>query len=237
MEWSRSRHWLLRHDPAPLRLVAALVPRHARAGQQASRGDMAGDPPPRRAAPGKVEREPGGEEGHVGIGQVIVDPPGEPLPVAGRAAPVPEARHDNAGGRAPAALSIILVPDVHRLVTGIAGAVVILGASASHPVAEGIELGRAIGRADHDPAERRLEGLEQLLAQPLAGSDREVRIGGQVGKAVDRGDLGIEEVAHEEMARQPLAAQLGELGHAHRGRARRRSVWRCCWPAHPAVPS
>jgi ABC-type phosphate transport system substrate-binding protein len=65
-------------------------------------------------------------------------------------------------------------------------------------VAERIDLRRAIGRADREPSEGRLQRLQQGLAQIPAGGDGQVGIVGEIAHALDHRDLAVEEFAHEE---------------------------------------
>ncbi len=60
-------------------------------------------------------------------------------------------------------------------------------------VAEGVDLGRAIGGADGEPPEGRLQRLQQICAEPAAGGDGEVGIVRDVAQAVKGGDFGLEE--------------------------------------------
>ena len=50
--------------------------------------------------------------------------------------------------------------------------------------------------------------LQQVLAKRAAGLDREVGVVGNVGDAVEVGDLREEEVAHEEVLGQPHAPEI-----------------------------
>jgi len=59
-------------------------------------------------------------------------------------------------------------------------------------------------------AELRPDRLEQVLAQPRAGRDRQLGIVGHVGDAVVIGDLGVEHVAHEEVLGQAHPAKILE---------------------------
>ncbi|MCY1546753.1 hypothetical protein D9M68_827680 [compost metagenome] len=87
-------------------------------------------------------------------------------------------------------------------------------------IAETVDLHRAKGRSDGEFAEARLQRLQQVFAQRRAGRDRQVRVVGNIGKAMDHGDFRIEEIAQEEILREPDAAQIFEaldgFGLAHR---------------------
>jgi len=64
--------------------------------------------------------------------------------------------------------------------------------------------------------ERRLQRLQQFLAEPLACLDRQIGILGDVGDAVEIGDFGVQEIAKEEVLRQPYAAKIFQPLHRTR---------------------
>jgi len=83
-------------------------------------------------------------------------------------------------------------------------------------VAEAVDLGAAIGGTDGDAAEAVHQRFERLLAELAAGHDREIRIVREILDAVEIGNLGIEEIAHEEVLAEPHTAQLLERTHTLR---------------------
>ena len=62
-------------------------------------------------------------------------------------------------------------------------------------------------------AEGRVQGLEQLFAEPGAGRDGEVGIVRNVGNAVEVRDLAMEHLAHEEVLGQANPTELFEGLH------------------------
>lgn len=147
---------------------------------------------------------------------MVVDPPGELLPVPLRLEAVSEGRQDDAGGSAHEAIRIPAIPDVSGVVRFIRCTAISAFARTLHLVAETIDLGRAEGRAESDPSESSLQRFEQIFAQSRAGSDREIGIVGHIVETVDRSDVGKEEIPHEEGLRQAHAAKFGEAGDAGR---------------------
>src|SRR3569623_1836123 len=209
---------------------------HARPGQAASRVHVAVDAPHRPLVPVEVEGAEFGEEEPPRIRQVIVDPPGEPLPVARAVEAIPYRRHDDARRRAHMPGGIAPVPDMASVAVLVERAIIARLPGAHQPVAKRVDLAVAIGAADRDSAEAILQRLEQLLAQRGALGDRQVRVVGQVAQPMDRGDLGIEEVAHEEGFRQPRAAKVRQRGNAG-GRFHPPSRLRVSTRASPISPS
>src|SRR5690606_5814838 len=66
-------------------------------------------------------------------------------------------------------------------------------------VAEVVDFGRAVSGADGNLAKAGLQRFEQGLAQHGAGGDGQIGIFRDVGHAIGRSDLGIEEIAKEEI--------------------------------------
>ncbi len=90
--------------------------------------------------PGNVESPIGREEVQTGMWQVIVDPPCEQAPVAGRLVSFPELRYDNACGGPHEAIGVPPIPDVSGMVGFVARASVSCLLSALHLVAETVDL-------------------------------------------------------------------------------------------------
>src|SRR5208282_2743424 len=90
------------------------------------------------------------------------------------------------------ALGIAAVPNVAAVIAWVR--------SAAEPVAvaELVDRRRAVGRADRQPAEGRLQWFQQLLAQLATSSDCQVRSVRDVWDAMEVGDLTVQEIAHEE---------------------------------------
>ena len=96
-----------------------------------------------------VERTELREELQMGIGQVVVDLPGQCPPVGPVGRPVGEPRDDDTGGRPHAAIGVAAVPDVSGVVLVVRGTVEFV------PVAEFVQRGGAESAADIDAAEGR----------------------------------------------------------------------------------
>ncbi|EEF25834.1 conserved hypothetical protein [Ricinus communis] len=141
---------------------------------------------------------------------MVVDPPGEALPIAFIAVAVDKPGNGDTGGCAHAAVEIPEIPYVVGGRCGVRGAVELV------LVAEFIDRGGAVAGADVQPAEGRLQRLQQLLAEPLACFDRQFRIVRDIGYAVEVGDLGMQEVAKEEILGEPGAAHVFQRFHRSR---------------------
>src|SRR5215471_9135211 len=76
-------------------------------------------------------------------------------------------------------------------------------AAETMPASEVIDLGRPIRGADCDAAERRLQGLQEILTEPMPCRDRKLGIIGQIRQTFDRCDLAKQKVSHEEGLREP----------------------------------
>jgi len=87
---------------------------HARFGEDAAWPDITLDHPLRAFVPLDIEGPELREEAERGIRQVVVNPPGEPLPVAFIAVAVEHPWHDNADRSTHAAVKIPHIPDVMR---------------------------------------------------------------------------------------------------------------------------
>src|SRR3954468_10653356 len=114
----------------PLRvffLMAAVVVRHAGLGEAAARGLPGMDRLPGVFVPAHAEAAELGEELHLRIRNMVVDPPGQRPPVSPLVLLVvgQEARHDDAGARTFLAVLVGLVPDVAGVVPLVSGAVVL----------------------------------------------------------------------------------------------------------------
>src|SRR3569832_889244 len=232
----RRNHPQATSDAGPLRLMKTDMIGHTRFGQAASGIDVAVDAPHRTLMPVEVEGAEFREEVHPRIRQVIVDPPCQLPPVARSVKAIPHRGHDDARRGAHMTTGIAPVPDVAGMAVLVERAIIARPAGAHHPVAQRVDLTVAIGAADRDAAEAILQRREQLLAQLGARGDRETGIVGQVAEAMDRGDLGIEEIAHEEGFRQPRAAEVAERGDAG-GRSHGISRLRVSKRASPISPA
>src|SRR5687768_14255786 len=175
--------------------MAALMVGHAGFGQAALGIDVAVDAPPRSFVPLDVEGCELRIELEMGIGEMIVDPPGELSPIIALVVAVGKPGDDEADGGAAFTLRIRQIPYV-------IGGIDLNRAAFTAPVAEIGDLAGAIARAQRQAAERRFERLEQFFAQPPPDEDRRVRICGDVGDAVETGNLRKEKVAHEETGTQ-----------------------------------
>src|SRR5208282_6724645 len=121
-----------------------------------------------------------------------MDPPGKRAPIRTVAVAVGEPWHDNGRHRSHSAHGIATVPNVAAVIAWVR--------SAAEPVAvaELVDRRRAVGRADRQPAEGRLQWFQQLLAQLATSSDCQVRSVRDVWDAMEVGDLTVQEIAHEE---------------------------------------
>ena len=179
---------------------------HARASQAALGRGVAVDTALGRFVPANVEGAQLGKEVQAGVGQVVVNPPGHGCPGAAFLHVVHQPGHDDAGHGAVLAVGIGLIPDVARAVLLVAGAVEVVA------VAQVVDLGRAVGGADVDAPEGGLQRLQQLLAQHAAVAHRQIRVDGHIAQAMPDGNLAVQKVAHEKIAREANAAEVFELG-------------------------
>ena len=99
--------------------------------------------------------------------------PSAPIPAGGAA--IGQPRDHDGRDRPHPAIRIVLVPDMAREVAPVGSA------AQAVPVAERIDRRRAIGGADREAAERRLQRLEQFLAQLATRRDGEVGVVGMLG--------------------------------------------------------
>jgi hypothetical protein len=136
------------------------------------------------------------------VGQVVVNPPCHRLPRHAFGKTVDKPRHHDGRHSAHAAVLTALVPDVTRAIGFIRGTVVVMR------IAEAVDLGRSVGRADTDAAERILQGFEQVFAKPAPCSNGEIGIGRQIAKSVECCNLAMEKVTHEEGSRQSDPAEI-----------------------------
>ncbi len=146
---------------------------------------------------------------------------GRQSPVFPVALGVDEPRNHDARRRTDMALVVVAVPDVAG--TGRA----IVGAAEPVRVSETVQVSATERRPHRDVSEDLMEWLEQVPAQAPARFKREFRIVGHIGNAVDCGNFGIEEVAHEEVFRQPFPAEAFECPHGS-------PVWAWAGPLHAA---
>jgi len=161
--------------------------------------------------PTNVESPKLGKEVERGVGQVVVDPPRQSLPSRLLVVEaVPHRGDDNTSHRTHMAVRVAPVPDVTGKVRLVGRTTITFGASLLHVVAEPIDLSRAIGGADNDPAECVLQGFEQLFAKPYSGSDRQFWVLGNIVESMHRGDIREEEVAHKETLGQARPAKVAE---------------------------
>ena len=141
---------------------------------------------------------------------MVVYPPSHRLPWSARFVPRDEPGDDDAGGRPHEPFHVPLVPDVAGVIPGRVPAVVALvlplGAVRIH--LDGAECG-----ADRYVSKRRVQGFEQLLAEPHSGRDREIGVVRDVRNAVEVRNLAVEHLAHEEMLRKPDPAEFFEGFH------------------------
>ena len=149
--------------------MVARVVGHAGLGEEAARGDEAGDAAAREFVPADVEGQQLWEL-QLAIGQMVVDPPRHRRPLDTLGVFVDEPRDNDGRHGAHAAVATALVPDVVSAVGFVRGTAIAMR------VAKAVDLGRAIGRADGDAPERRLQWLQQVFAQSPARGDRKVRI-------------------------------------------------------------
>ena len=64
--------------------------------------------------------------------------------------------------------------------------------------------------------EGRFQRLQQFLAKPPACLDRQIGILGNIGNAVEIGNFGVQEIAEEEVLRQPYPAKIFQTLHRTR---------------------
>lgn len=149
-------------------MVAGMVG-HARLGEKASCGrDVAPDAAFRLLVPTEIEGRVGREELHMGVGQVVVDPPSHGLPRRTRFIALDEPGNDDTSGRSHAALCIPPIPYMAGVIPLRRRAVV----SPAH-VLDAIVVDRdGVKRGtNRHVAEGGVKGLEQLLAQALSRRD------------------------------------------------------------------
>ena len=111
----------------------------------------------------------------MGIGQVVVNPPGQCPPVGPVGVPVGEPRDDDTGGRPHAAIGVAAVPDVSGVVLSFEAQLSLCRLPKSFSAAERNPL------RNIDAAEGGVQRFQQLGAQPAPGGDSEVRVVRYVG--------------------------------------------------------
>ncbi|MNE59438.1 hypothetical protein D3C80_1545310 [compost metagenome] len=154
--------------------------------------------------PAQVESSQLGKPELAGVGQMVMNPPGQWRPVAMLFVPRQQCRDHDAGSSAEAPTRIRVIPDVRGKVFFIGCAavlVVVLGTL-------GIHCGRAVGRTNGDPSEAVLQRLKQLFAKLPTRFDRTLGVVRDIRNAFDLADFRVEEIAHEEALRQPDPAQF-----------------------------
>ena len=83
---------------------------------------------------------------------------------------------------------------------------------------KGVDHPAAVARSDNDPPNGAMEGLQQFLTQTPARLECQLRVGRDVGDAMDGRNLRMEEIAHEEMRREALTSErLQRLKHSSVG--------------------
>src|SRR6516165_1872284 len=123
---------------------------------------------------------------------MIVDPPRHCLPWSAFPQAIGEPGNDDRGHGSRAPSRVAAIPDVAPVVALVRRAVVVTR------VAERVYFARAVSRTDRQASECCLQWLEELLAETPSCCDRQIRIGGQVGDAVQVRDVAVQEVAHKE---------------------------------------
>src|SRR3569623_80213 len=165
--------------------MIATCARHAGRGQNAATWrNVAADAAGLAVAVGVVEGRELREEFELVIGQVVVDPPGDGLPAAGRLVPGDQGEDDDGGAGADLAFGGAAVPDVAAEIALVVAAVEVV------LVAEAIDLRAAIGRADRDAAEALAQRFQRLFAELTAGHARQIRVIWDILDAVEVGDFG-----------------------------------------------
>ena len=192
-------------EPGIAGAVIAVVVGKSRTRKDALGRDVTADfapgvPTPPRQVEGRVLRK----EAHLRIRQTVVDEPRQRTPVARRPVPirVDEPGDHHAGRGADAAVRVVMIPDVLRVGLRIAGAIQLV------PVAVPVDGGVAKGGSNGDMAEDVAQRLQKIRAEPSARFDREVGFVRDIGDPVNGRDLGVQEIAHEEVFRQPDATKF-----------------------------
>ena len=129
---------------------------HPRLGEATLGVRVAVDRPGGGFVPCNVESRQLGKERQVTVGQMVVDPPGQGLPVTRFLEIVDVWRHDDTDSSALVAVCILTIPDMPGEVRFIACAVEFL------LVAELIDLARTVSRSNRDAPELCLQRLEQI---------------------------------------------------------------------------
>ena len=79
-----------------------------------------------------------------------------------------------------------------------------------------VDLWRAICRSNGEAAECCLQGFEQILAEPAASLNRQLRIVGQIRHSLDCSDLAEQEIPHKEGLREPDSRKFLSSADGHR---------------------
>jgi len=176
--------------------VIAIVVRESRFREKATRFDEAVDRPLRCLVPTDIESEQLRKELQLAVWKIVMNPPCHCLP-ARRVHSIDQPRHNDRRQRAHAAVFASAIP-------GMAGSIFLVRSAAeTMPASEVIDLGRPIRGANCDAAERRLQGLQEILTEPTPCGDRKLGIIGQIRQTFDRCDLAKQKVSHEEGLREP----------------------------------
>ncbi len=173
-------------------------------GQQPLWRDTAVDAALPLFVPAQIERGQIGKETHVGIGQMVVNPPRQPAPIGARVIAVYEPRDDDGGHGAHVTIGIQPVPDMVGVGSLVGGAVVLVPVSGP----DFVDRHGPTGRANADAPEGGVERFEEFLAQFGPGFDGKVWVVWDIWNAFDLRDFGIEKIAHEEIRRQADAAKI-----------------------------
>jgi hypothetical protein len=175
-------------------MVAGVV-RHAGAGQVTARVDEAVDLALRVFLPSDIERTELREELQLAIGKMVVDPPRHCLPRGALQQSIGEPGDDNAGHGAHAPARIAAVPDMTAIIAFVRRTILVMR------IPIGVHRGRTVSGPDRQPSECRLQRFEKILAQAFSCGDGQIRVGREVGDAVQVRDVAVQKVAHEKRAR------------------------------------
>lgn len=169
-----------------------MPPGESRFREKSPRSSEAVDRPPRSLVPSNIECKKPRKELKLAVRQVVVNPPSHCLPRCSRSPPVDQPRHDDRRQRAHAAILATSIP-------GVTGPVLFVrGATQSMSAPKFVDLWRAIRRSNGEAAECCLQGFEQILAEPAASLNRQLRIIGQIRHSLDCCDFAEQEIPHKE---------------------------------------
>src|SRR5262249_22333237 len=147
--------------------VIAIVVRESRFREKATRFDEAVDGPLRCLVPTDIESEQLRKELQLAVWKIVMNPPCHCLP-ARRVHSIDYERTNDRRQRAHADVVASPIPNM-------AGSIFLVrSADETMPASEVIDLGRPRG-ANCDAAERRLQGLQEILTEPTPCRDRKLR--------------------------------------------------------------